>query len=302
MVGRLLHSSFLKQKVARMNIRTEWQPIVCPACKGRDLSLREVRTVAVSYRQRPEGAPKSDLHRIVHQSEEGCLYEYDSRTAYLEDVQAQCNICGLKWMIPDCKRLKDYRPVEPPPGRPATRKIRAGDVVRDITGGMNDPDLMEKYDLTAKQLELLLQQMVDKGVLTQEQINERLNLAETAITKAFDETRRSIDELDYGDKPPQASTPAPAPPRAATAGGPGRSRQARINVNDFVADILTGMSDLELLAKHSLNPRQLQFVFQRLLDMSYVTVPELQDRAQITDTSITKSFIELYQSLKELED
>jgi hypothetical protein len=69
-----------------------------------------------------------------------------------------------------------------------------------------------------------------------------------------------------------------------------------------VADILTGMSDLELLGKYSLNPKQLQFVFQRLLDMSYVTVAELQDRAQITDTSITKSFIEVYQSLKELAD
>jgi hypothetical protein len=161
---------------------------------------------------------------------------------------------------------------------------------------------MEKYDLTAKQLELLLQQMVDKGVVTQEQIDERLNLAETAITKAFDETRRSIDELDYGDEPPRPSTPAPAPPRAATAAGPGPSRQARINVSDFVADILTGMSDLELLGKYSLNPKQLQFVFQRLLDMSSVTVAELQDRAQITDTSITKSFIEVYQSLKELAD
>ncbi len=285
-----------------MNIHTEWQPIICPACKGRDLSLREVRTVAVSYRQRPEGAPTSELHRIIHQSEEGCLYEYDSRTAYLEDVQAQCNICGLKWMIPDCKRLEDYRPVEPPPARPATRKIRARDVARDITGGMNDPDLMEKYDLTAKQLELLLQQMVHKGVLTQEQIDERLNLAETAITRAFDDTRRSIDELDYGDKPTRASEPAPAPPRAVTAAGPGPTRQARINVNDFVADVLTGMSDLELLAKYSLNPKQLQFVFQRLLDLSYVTVAELQDRAHITDTSITNSFIEVYQSLKELED
>jgi uncharacterized protein (DUF433 family) len=200
-------------------------------------------------------------------------------------------------MIPDCKRLEDWRPVEPPPARPAARKIRAREVAEDITGGMNDPDLMEKYDLTEKQLELLLQQMIDKGVLTQEQIDERLNLAETAITKAFDETRRSIDELDYGDEPPPVPTSQPAAGDAPVAGG-----QTRINVNDFVGDILTGMSDIELLAKYALNPNQLQFVFQRLLDLGYVTVAELQDRANITDTSLTKSFIEVYQSLKELED
>ena len=48
------------------------------------------------------------------------------------------------------------------------RKIRAKEIVRDITAGVTDPRLMDKYELTPDQLEFLLQQLLNKGLVTQE--------------------------------------------------------------------------------------------------------------------------------------
>ena len=84
-----------------------------------------------------------------------------------------------------------------------TRGIEAGDLVKDIAARMTDTELMSKYNISARELEVLLQRLVEKGLVTQRQIDDRLSLADTAITKAFEETRRSIEKLDFGDNQPQ---------------------------------------------------------------------------------------------------
>ena len=241
---------------------------------------------------------------MIFDNADGCLYEYDTRNSFMEELQAQCQSCGLKWVIPDCRRIEDLKSLLPAPVAPSktTRRIKASDVIRDIEAGMSDPDLMSKYQLSGRQLEVLLQQLVDTGKITQKQINHRLNMAETAITRAFDETRRSVQELgddfDYTEPEPAQSAPSPsAPPQR-----PSQSGSLTINVRQFTADVLAGVPDDGLMAKYSLDPKQVQFVFQRMVDLGVVTTGQLYERTRRPGTQITKDFVEVYQAVKELSD
>lgn len=289
-----------------MTSPSSWHLITCPSCQSKDISFREARSVSVYFKQSPDGAPPGDATRVIYEDFTGSLYEYDTRTGYLENMRAECHSCGLKWVIPDCKRLEDLisRPASAPQPRPkkTKRKVKAGKVVQDLVDGMSDPELMDKYNLSERQLERLLQQLVGKGLITQRQIDERLNMDDTQVTRAFDDTRRSIEELENDFEPapppeePAAAAPTPSSRKA------DRPRKAKLNLNDFIADVLTGMSDAELMAKHSLKPKQLEYVFQKTLDLGYLTAAELYQRTNAVDTAVTKDFVNLYQSLKEWQE
>jgi len=76
------------------------------------------------------------------------------------------------------------------------RKIKAKEVAKDIHAGMGDTLLMEKYDLSAKQLEIVLRSLVDIDLISHMQLYERTTLSDTQITKAFVDTQAAIKELD----------------------------------------------------------------------------------------------------------
>ena len=65
------------------------------------------------------------------------------------------------------------------------RKIIAKEVAQDIHAGMGDTALMDKYDLSAKQLEMVLRKMVEADLIDHMQLYERTTLSDTQITKAF---------------------------------------------------------------------------------------------------------------------
>ncbi len=107
----------------------------------------------------------------------------------------------------------------------------------------------------------------------------------------------SVQELDYDPEPaPTRTTIREVAPAARTPVVP------KIKVSEFIADVLAGRSDAELLEKYELRPKQLEFVFQRLLDLGYLTVSALYDRGDSAATSISRAFVDVYQSLKELDD
>ncbi len=73
----------------------------------------------------------------------------------------------------------------------ATRKISARQILGDVRLGLNDMELMNKYGLTSKQLEEILRQLVEVGVITHMELYERTRLSDTQITKAF------VDKGDF---------------------------------------------------------------------------------------------------------
>jgi len=75
------------------------------------------------------------------------------------------------------------------------RKIKAKRVAADVHAGMGDSVLMEKYTLTAKELEAVLRKLVEVDLITHMELYERTSLSDTQITKAFVDSR-AIEELD----------------------------------------------------------------------------------------------------------
>ncbi len=217
------------------------------------------------------------------------------------------------------------------------RKIKASVLVKDLEARLNDYQVMEKHGLTADQLEYLFHKMVDAGLITRQLLETRASLAETNITKAFVEVQQSMDELDqiddttpsrcYSDaaraltldETPSAQTQihrtncdsiykdalrAMAEDVAASAPRPSAGLLGRrtIRGSDLVNDITSGMTDPMLMEKYELEPKQLEYMLRKLVEAGRITETQLVERTSITSTSITKAFVEVYQSLTELEE
>jgi hypothetical protein len=286
--------------------------LACPTCGGIEITFMEIRHVHVYFRQ-TQGRPpaREPFHNVINQDESGSLYEVRSETACQDDVQAFCHSCGLKWIITDCKTVSALKHSnelgrQPPqfhqPRPPQKRKIKAGDVVVDIEAGLSDHYLMRKYEISSRQLEFLLQRLLDKGLVTQQQLDDRMSLADTTVTRAFVDTQKSLEELDE-DQPDKTTTRSfrvfPHPNRTPTqkASTPRRT----VRAEDLIRDLDLGVDDSDLMQKYELSPQQLELLFKKLLDAGLITVEQLYGRTSISGTAITKAFVEVYQSLKELD-
>ncbi|MEJ2717031.1 MAG: PilZ domain-containing protein [Deltaproteobacteria bacterium] len=71
----------------------------------------------------------------------------------------------------------------------ARRRIAASEVVNDIRSGMEDVALMEKYKLTAKGLQHVLRQLVNKRAMRRKELYRQ---SETYADKALVEDLRSL--------------------------------------------------------------------------------------------------------------
>ena len=66
--------------------------------------------------------------------------------------------------------------------------------------------------------------------------------------------------------------------------------------------ITSGMTDPDLMLKYQLQPDQLEFMLRKLVEAGRITQTQLIERTKITSTSITKAFVDVYQSLRELDE
>ncbi len=64
-------------------------------------------------------------------------------------------------------------------------KINAAQIVRDIRSGMDDPDLMGKYNLSAKGLQSLFRKLVQAKLLTDPELDNRTPLRENTVVVDF---------------------------------------------------------------------------------------------------------------------
>jgi hypothetical protein len=65
------------------------------------------------------------------------------------------------------------------------RKIRARQIVSDLSAGMNDRDLMEKYQVNLDSLRYLFKRLVESGLMTELQYYERMDLTESSVFRAL---------------------------------------------------------------------------------------------------------------------
>ncbi|MEW6348398.1 MAG: hypothetical protein AB1646_05015 [Thermodesulfobacteriota bacterium] len=75
----------------------------------------------------------------------------------------------------------------------------------------------------------------------------------------------------------------------------------KINAKDLVKDIRAGLDDDDLMLQYDLTPQELERVFGKLVEADFITVVELHERAKLSDTQVTKAFVEAQRAIDELD-
>lgn len=141
------------------------------------------------------------------------------------------------------------RPVRlPVGGKPV--KISAAEAVKDIRSGMDDASLMEKFNLSAKALHSLFDQLIVTGHLRQSEIDERGSLSPGTVV--VDIARLKFPERDT-EKPVISATKA-------------------------VKHIRSGMDDATLMKRFGISARGLRSLFRKLVAAGLISSAELDQR------------------------
>jgi hypothetical protein len=74
----------------------------------------------------------------------------------------------------------------------------------------------------------------------------------------------------------------------------------KVKAKEFVKDMRSGVDDPALMRKYELTDKQLEMVFQKLIDADFITALELWERSRLSDTQITKAFVEAQKAIDEL--
>lgn len=76
------------------------------------------------------------------------------------------------------------------------RKINGCQIAADVREGMNDSELMQKYELSAKQLENVLRKLLKADLITHMQFYERTSLSNMELFWALFDWGQAARELD----------------------------------------------------------------------------------------------------------
>ncbi len=75
----------------------------------------------------------------------------------------------------------------------------------------------------------------------------------------------------------------------------------KIKAMDMAKDVHSGMGDTLLMLKYSLNPKQLEGVLRKLLEADLITHMQLYERTSLSDSQITRAFVEAEKAAAELD-
>jgi uncharacterized protein (DUF433 family) len=79
-----------------------------------------------------------------------------------------------------------------------------------------------------------------------------------------------------------------------------RRPRRKVNATHIVKDLRSGMSDQDLMAKHGINNQQLERILGKIVDAGMMSDMELFERSTISESAVTKCFVETQQSIREL--
>ncbi len=75
-------------------------------------------------------------------------------------------------------------------------KISVKQVLQDIRSGMDDEELMKKYNLSNRQIQRLFRKMIAEGFVSPMELANRLCVTKSQVTEAIDQMKKAIDEID----------------------------------------------------------------------------------------------------------
>jgi hypothetical protein len=74
----------------------------------------------------------------------------------------------------------------------------------------------------------------------------------------------------------------------------------KIVARELVADIRSGLDDDTLMRKYELSAQNLDRLFRKLVEVDFISVIELQERARLSDSQVTRAFVEAQKAIDEL--
>jgi len=75
-------------------------------------------------------------------------------------------------------------------------KISVKQVLQDIRSGIDDEELMKKYNLSNRQIQRLFRKMIAEGFISPMELANRLCVTKSQVTEAIDQMKKAIDEID----------------------------------------------------------------------------------------------------------
>ncbi len=70
----------------------------------------------------------------------------------------------------------------------------------------------------------------------------------------------------------------------------------------FIKDLRAGVGDEQLMEKYRLSPSQLEKAFRKLVDAGAIAEMELFMRTSISDSTVTKAFVDSQRAIAELDE
>ncbi|MGB6067743.1 MAG: hypothetical protein WBG50_23300 [Desulfomonilaceae bacterium] len=83
-----------------------------------------------------------------------------------------------------------------PKTQPDSRTVKGKEFVKDIRSGMTDLHLSEKYGLTVEGFDRVLGYLVQAGLISKGELQERQQLSDSQILRAFVESSQDIKIVD----------------------------------------------------------------------------------------------------------
>ena len=129
--------------------------------------------------------------------------------------------------------------------------IKAIEAVRCLRSGMTDASLMEEFGISAQGLDWLFHELLAAGLVTKEELEERLTISHTSVV------------VDIKDTEPEGREP----------------KKPTIDAADAINCIRSGMDHSTLMRRYNLSAKGVQSLFEKLVGAKLITWEEIQRRA-----------------------
>ncbi len=156
------------------------------------------------------------------------------------------------------------------------RKVNAKEVLKDLRSGMDDADLMERYNLSSLGFESLFTKLLKTGLITQEEFDDRMMPFRGTMTIGEDMEAFVFPAKEQEDRGPVVQAPGP------------RKKKSRppVKARDMVNDIRNGLTDAQLMEKYDLSAKGLQSVLTKLLEADALRREELDRRIRTGESTV----------------
>lgn len=101
-----------------------------------------------------------------------------------EDLKQKYDMSDRTLILHKMAVMGQLRPAKPR-GKRRTRKIDADGLVADIRGGMDEASLMQKYNLTSRELQKVFRKIISAGLMTAQELADRLKITKSQLTEVF---------------------------------------------------------------------------------------------------------------------